>query len=410
MKAVVFQGLGDIRLEEVSAPKLQDQTDAIIKLTASAICGTDLHFVRGTASGMKKGTILGHEGVGIVEEIGSEVKNMSVGDRVVVCSTIACGKCERCDAEDYSQCAVANPGGRYAGTAFFGGPKASGSFNGLQAERARIPFADTVLVKLPSDVRDDQAILLSDIFPTAYFGALLAEVGPGKTVAVYGCGPVGQFCIVSAKLLGAEKIFAIDTIDSRLEAAQRLGAEIINYEKQDPIQALKDATDGAGVDCAIDAVGVDANRPHSGPAEKASAKNKKEFEKELKATAPKTGENGDNWHPGDAPTQVLRRAVRCLRGAGSLGIIGVYPPEVESFPIGEAMNKNLSVKLGNCPHRRYIPKLIEFVQSGRVDPSKVLTQEGELTQAIQAYKAFDKRANGWIKVELNPEVKSRQAA
>ncbi len=410
MKAVVFNKVGDVRLEEVPAPRIKDSGDAIVRLTASAICGTDLHFIRGTMSGMKKGTILGHEGVGVVEETGTGVRNIKIGDRVVVCSTIACGECARCRAQDYSQCEIANPYGRFAGTAFFGGPETAGSFDGLQAEKARIPFADTTLVKLPDEVRDEQAIFLSDIFPTGYFGAKLADVGPGSRVAVFGCGPVGELAIVSARLLGASRIFAIDTIPSRLRAAARLGAEPIDYESEDPAATLKEATNGAGVDCAIDAVGVDANRAHHGPAAKESKQHKKEFKTELGKAAPKTRPHGDNWHPGDAPTQVLRWAVESLRGAGSLGIIGVYPPQVDAFPIGEAMNKNLSVKMGNCPHRRYIPELIELVRSGKVDPSRLITQSAPLPSALEAYRAFDTRKEGWIKVHLDPEGKAREEA
>ena len=203
MKAVVFYGIGDIRLEDVPEPKIQEPSDAIVRLTASAICGTDLHMVRGTMTGMKPGTILGHEGVGVIEEIGPNVRNLKMGDRVVIPSTIGCGVCSYCRDGYYAQCDKANPNGPQAGTAFFGGPQMSGPFNGLQAERARIPYANVGLVKLPDGVSDDQAILLSDIFPTAYFGAELAEIEDGDTVAVFGWGRVGQFAIASAKLLGA---------------------------------------------------------------------------------------------------------------------------------------------------------------------------------------------------------------
>lgn len=205
MKAVVFHDIGDIRLEDVAEPRLQEPTDAIVRLTASAICGTDLHFVRGSVGGMRPGTILGHESVGIVEALGDEVRNLQVGDRVVIPSTIACGNCVYCRAGYYAQCDVANPGGSQAGTAFFGGPRANGGFHGLQAEKARIPYANIGLIRLPSSISDDQAILLSDIFPTGYFGAELAGIAPGNTVAVFGCGPVGQFAIASALLLGAAR-------------------------------------------------------------------------------------------------------------------------------------------------------------------------------------------------------------
>src|SRR5947209_9794449 len=198
MKAVVFHGIGDIRLDEVDEPEIQEPTDALVRLTASAICGTDLHMIRGTMPGMKPGTVLGHEGVGVVREAGRDVKNFKPGDRVVVCSTLSCGHCSYCRSGYYSQCDNANPNGALAGTAFFGGPVTTGPFDGLQAEYARIPYANVGPVKLPDEVSDDQAILLSDIFPTGYFGADLAQIKAGATVAVFGCGPVGQFVIASA--------------------------------------------------------------------------------------------------------------------------------------------------------------------------------------------------------------------
>src|SRR5260370_303796 len=213
MKAVVFHDVGDIRLEDVPEPKLQEPTDAIVRLTASAICGTDLHMVRGTLPGMKAGTILGHEGVGVVEALGSQVRNLAVGDRVIIPSTIACGSCVYCRAGYYAQCDKANPNGMLAGTAFYGGPQPSGPFHGLQAEKARVPFAHVNLVKLPDEVSDDQAILLSDIFPTGYFGADIAEIDGGDTVAVFGCGPVGPIAIASAKLVLADRVLAVDAVD-----------------------------------------------------------------------------------------------------------------------------------------------------------------------------------------------------
>ncbi len=212
MKAVVFRGIGNIRLEDVPEPKLEKPTDAIVRLTASAICGTDLHMVRGTLGPMKDGTILGHEGIGIVEEVGSEVRNMRVGDRVVVPSTIACGNCSYCRAGYYAQCDRSNPNGPDKGTAFYGGPIDSGPFKGMQAEYVRVPFANINLVKLPDEVDDEQAIMISDIFPTGYMSADIAGLKPGHTVAVFGCGPVGQFAIATAKHLDAGRIFAIDTI------------------------------------------------------------------------------------------------------------------------------------------------------------------------------------------------------
>ena len=396
MKAVVFHGIGDIRLEEVDDPKIKEPTDAIVTLTASAICGTDLHMIRGTVSGMEKGIILGHEGVGIVEEIGKNVRNLSAGDRVVIPSTIGCGNCSYCRAGYYAQCNHANPTGE--GTAFFGGPKSSGSFHGLQAEKARIPFANVGPVKLPEEVDDDQAILLSDIVPTGYMAADNAQIKPGNTIAVFGLGPVGQFCIASAKFFDVGRIIAIDTIPSRLEMARAQGAEIIDFNEEDPIQAIKDLTDGIGVDRVIDAVGVDANMPHSGPAATPAAK---KHAKEKGKVAPEAKPKNGNWEPGDAASIVLDWAVQAVAKAGTISIIGVYG-ELDSFPIGDAMEKNLTIMMGNCNHRRYLPHLIELVRTGALDPSEILTQVEPMTAVIDAYRAFDKRKPGWIKVKLEP--------
>jgi len=402
MKAVVFHGVGDVRLDDVPPPSLKDPTDALVRLTASAICGTDLHMIRGTLTGMKPGTILGHEGVGVVEALGTSVRNLAIGDRVVICSTIACGACSYCRAGYTSQCDVANPNGPEAGTAFFGGPAASGPFDGLQAEKARIPFAHVTCVKLPDDVSDAQAILLSDIFPTGYFGAKLAEITSGDTVAVFGCGPVGQFAIASARTLGAGRIFAVDAIASRLAMARAQGAEAIDYEKEDPVATIRTLTHRIGVDRAIDAVGIDANCAHRGPAAERSKASAPEFEREVRTVAPVTRPDGENWFPGDGPSQALTWAVDALAKAGTLAIIGVYPETATTFPIGRAMNKNLTLKMGNCNHRRYVPELIEMVRMRRVDPTAVLTHVAPLTSALDAYKAFDRRDAGWTKVELVP--------
>ena len=264
-----------------------------------------------------------------------------------------------------------------------------------------MPFANVGLVKLPDLVTDDQAILLSDIFPTGYFGAEMAEITAGDTVAVFGCGPVGQFAIASAKLLGAGRVIAIDCLEDRLTMAKRQGAEIVNFEREDPVKIVLELTGGIGVDRAIDAVGVDAVHPHRGPA-KANGGNG--FDAEVQEIAPEQHPEGGNWHPGDGPIQVLRWAVESLAKAGTLSIIGVYPQTAKRFPIGEAMNKNLSINMGNCHHRKYIPYLIDLVASAVVDPSEILTEIQPMRDAIEAYKCFDRRERGWVKVELMPEA------
>jgi len=402
MKAVVFHGVGDIRLDNVPEPKIQKPNDAIVRITASAICGTDLHMVRGTMAGMKPGTILGHEGVGVVEEVGTAVRNFKKGDRVVIGSTIACGNCSYCRAGHYAQCDKANPNGPDAGTAFFGGPEETGPFDGLQAEYARIPFANIGMVKLPDEVADEQAILLSDIFPTAMFGADLAHIEPGRTVAVFGCGPVGQFVIASAKLKDAGRVFAIDCIPSRLEMARDQNAEIIDFSKEDPVETLKGLTGGIGADRVIDAVGVDAVSGNQGGATEVAKDIAKKAKPDLRKVAPITNEQGDNWHPGDSPSQALLWEVESIAKAGTLSVIGVYPQTVNTFPIGAAMNKNLTVRMGNCNHRRYIPMLVNMVRAGVADPTEILTQREPITAAIDAYKEFDRRMPGWMKVMLEP--------
>lgn len=407
MKAVVFHGIGDIRLEEVSKPTITDSFDAIVKITTSAICGTDLHFVRGTVGPMQKGTILGHEAVGVIESIGKGVRNLSIGQRVIVPSTIACGFCRLCRNGFFSQCDIANPNGPEAGTAFFGGPKNSGPLNGCQAEYVRVPFANNNLISLPYEITDDQAILLSDIFPTAYFAADLADVKPGHVVVVLGCGPVGLFAIASCRLRGATRIFAIDSVPSRLEAARAQGAECINFNEDDPIDIIKEATQGSLADVVIDAVGVDAEKPNAGPFVKKSEKYDEDFAMELKKITSDSRPVGVNWAPGNAPSQALRMAVDLSGKCGTVSIVGVYAENSEVYPIGKAMNKNLKIVMGNCPHRFYIPKLLSFVQTGVIDPTKVLSQVEPLADAIEAYKQFDLRNPGWIKVALKCDYEHR---
>lgn len=317
-----------------------------------------------------------------------------------------CGYCSYCRAGYFSQCDVANPNGRDAGTSFFGGLRDTGPVQGLQAERARIPFANVNLVKLPAAVSDDQAILISDIFPTGYFGADLANIHAGSVVSVFGCGPVGQFAIASSKLMGAGRILAVDNVQSRLEVAKAQGAEIINFDNEDPVRTIRELTGGIGTDRAIDAVGIDAVRPNGDQPGAPGSDTRKQSAARPSEIQEQPGRYP--W-PRSAPSQVVEWGAESLAKAGTLSIIGVYPPTMQLFPIGMAMSKNLTVHMGNCNHRKYVPKLVEMVHSGVVDPADVLSQVQPLASAIEAYDAFDRHEPGWIKVELVPGVERPSA-
>ncbi len=344
MKAVVFHGVGDVRLEEVREPEIEQMTDAIVRITSSAICGMDVQVVRGTISA-EPGAVLGHEGVGVVEEVGPDVRNVSVGDRVIIPATFACGNCSYCRAGHYAQCDKIE----------------QLPFSGLQAERARIPLANVNLIRIPDDVSDEQAILLSDLFPTGCFAAELAQIKPGRVVALFGCTPVGLFAIEAARMCGAGRVLAIDHVDARLEKARRLGAEVIDSSQEDPVETIRRLTGGIGADRAIDAVGMEVNGAHGGR---------------------------PDW------------AIAATAKAGTLAMVGNYPSELHSFPIGEAMSKNLTLRMGHCNHRRYIPRLIERVQLGLVDPVDVVSRVVELESVVDAYEAFDGEEYGWMRIDL----------
>jgi len=336
----------------------------------------------------------------VVTEVGAAVRNFSAGDRVVIPSTLGCGVCPYCLRGLFAQCDTVNPNGPSAGTAFFGGPKSTGPINGLQAEYARVPFAAANLVRIPDSVSDDQAILLSDIFPTGWFGARLADVSKGDSVLVFGAGVVGQFAALSAKRQGADRVLIVDGISSRLDQARRQNIETIDFNAEDPMAVVQELTLGRGVDAVIDAVGVDAQRPHSGPAAQAAGEHGEQFDAEQQAAAPGARPSGGQWVPGDAPSLVSQWAVQAVAKAGRVGIIGVYGPNFSSWPIGAAMNKNLTVKMGNANHRRYLPELLDLVCTGVVDPTTFITKREAPTSAIEAYESFDRREEGWLKTVL----------
>jgi threonine dehydrogenase-like Zn-dependent dehydrogenase len=276
--------------------------------------------------------------------------------------------------------------------------------DGLQAEYARVPYANVGLVWLPESVSDDEAIMLSDIYPTAWFGCRLAEVGHGDTVLVLGAGPVGQFAVTSAFQQGAGRVLCVDGVSSRLDQVRARGAEAIDFNAEDPVAVVKELTGGVGVDRVVDAVGVDAQRPQGGPAAEQADEQQETFQEERSQVAPDQNPQGRSWVPGDAPSQALQWAVEAVAKAGTVGVIGVYPPQMRSFPTGAAMNKNLTVKMGNCNHRRYVPRLLDLVRTGAIDPATVLTQDEPLVSVIDAYASFDQRAAGWTKVVLEPSA------
>ena len=403
MKAVIFHGVGDVRLDNVPEPKLKAPTDAIVRITASAICGTDLHLIRGTMPGVKTGRIIGHEALGIIEEVGAEVRNFRKGDRVIVPSTVGCGSCLYCRSGFFSQCDRINPAGKLAGTVFFGGPEEAGGLDGLQAEYARVPNAAANLILLPVEIDDDQGVMMSDILPTSYQAAEMAKIRSGDTVAIFGCGPVGMLAVACAQHLGAGRVFAIDQVPSRLDHARSHGAEAIDFSKEDPVEVLRELTDGSGPDCVIDAVGIDAATAN------APKRSEKQYASEMKAVHPDAAKAAKHWWIGGAPSQAIEWAVKSVAKAGTISIIGVYPPKLKSFPIGEAMAKDLTVRAGNCNHRKYLPRLIELVRSGVFHPEEFFTQRVPVTSAIDAYHRFDQHEAGWLKVKLEPAQAQKAA-
>lgn len=408
MKALVFNGVGNIAVEQVKEPSIEDSKDVIVRLTRSAICGTDLHMIRGTMTGMKgkglfhRGTILGHEGVGVIEEVGNGVKYFKKGDRVIVPSTVSCGKCYFCNKELTSQCETVNPNGPESGTVFYGGPKSSGPLDGMQAEKVRVPYADTSLIKIPSDISDDEAILLSDILPTAYMAVINAQVTSDDSVAVFGCGPVGQLVIACLVKLDVKRIFVIDRVASRLEMARKQGAITINFDEIDPVKQLKKLTHERGPSKIIDAVGIDAEQPScSWFSCLKNLKQRWEFRQEVKKVAPRTKAQCGNWIPGNGPSQVLRWAVEAIEKGGIISLIGVYTEQLPFPQIGAAFEKNITITMGNCNHIVYIPLLLDWVLQGEIELTRFITHKVHFNDILHAYRHFDRRDGNWIKVVLH---------
>ena len=387
MKALTWHGTHDVRVDNVADPKIEESRDAIIKVTATAICGSDLHLYNGLMGGMEAGDVLGHEFMGEVVETGSDVPNLKKGDRVVVPFTIACGSCFFCNKSLYSLCDESNPNADKAAemmghspSALFGYSHLLGGIPGGQAEYVRVPYADVGPLKVESDYTDEQLLFLSDIYPTGWMAAHNADIEPGDTVAVWGCGPVGQFTIRSAWMLGAGRVIAIDRIPERLKLAEgKAGAETINFEEQDVYQALLEMTKGYGPDRCIDAVGAEAHGQGDPEAERREA------------------DSSEENHP-----DALNEMIRCCRKGGHLSLPGVYTDAVDKFSLNGLMNKGLSLKSGQTHMQQYMPPLLQTIQQGLIDPSFIITHRLPLAEAPDGYATFNAKKDGCIKVVMTP--------
>jgi len=389
MKALTFHGKGDIRCESVPDPKIEQPRDAIIRVTACAICGSDLHLYNGVMPGMETGDVLGHETMGEVVEVGSETKKLKVGDRVVVPFTISCGECFFCQRGFYSGCERSNPkkavaeklwGHSPAG--LFGYTHLLGGFPGGQAEYLRVPYADVGPIKVPDGLSDEQVLFLSDIFPTGYMAADFCNIQRGDTIAIWGCGPVGQFAIKSAFLLGAERVIAIDTVPERLELARASGAETLDFHKEDIYERIQDMTKGRGADACIDAVGTEPDATSG-------------FDSVIDRVKVATFMGTDRPH-------VLRQAIHCCRNFGTVSIVGVYGGFLDKIPMGSAINRGLTFRMAQTPVQAYLPMLMQRIEKGEIDPSFVITHRATLEEGPELYKTFRDRKDGCIKVVLKP--------
>jgi len=396
MQALCWMGMNDVRVENVPDPKILEPRDAIIKITSTAICGSDLHLLDGYMPTMEKGDILGHEPMGEVVDVGPEVKNLKVGDRVVVPFTISCGECFFCQKGLFSACDNSNPNAAtaqkimgHSPAGLFGYSHLTGGFAGGQAEYLRVPFADVGPLKVPSDLSDDQVLFLSDVFPTGYMAAENAEIEEGDTVAVWGCGPVGQFTLKSCRWFGAEKLIAIDDVPERLEMAKReSGAETINFDNENVYDRLMELTNGIGPDRCIDAVGCEALAGGS-------------FDGVIDAVKTATMLGTDRVH-------VLRQAIWACRKGGTISVPGVYIGAADMLPIGALMNKGLTLKTGQTHMQKYMPILLERIQNGDIDPSFIITHKVSLSDAPMMYQTFKYKMDGCIKVVLKPGMRESQ--
>ena len=391
MKANCWMGKRDVRVETVPDPQILNRKDAIVKITSSAICGSDLHLYNGFVPTMESGDVLGHEFMGEVVEIGPDVKHLHKGDRVVVPFPIACGTCFACSDGLFSCCENSNPNAWIAEkmwghsiSGVFGYSHMLGGFAGGQAQYARVPYADVGPIKIPQELDDDKVLFLSDILPTGYMGAEMCDIKPGHVIAVWGCGPVGQFAIASARLLGAERVIAIDRVpDRRRMAKEKAGAdEILNFDRIDVHDALSEMTGGRGPDACIDATGLEAHGPMLQYA----------YDRTKQALMLES----------DRPI-ALRQAIMNCRNGGIVSVVGVYGGFIDKFPMGSLMNRSLTIKTGQCHVHRYMKPLLQRIHKGDIDPSFVITHRLPLEEAPEGYSMFLNKQNDCVKVVLRPQ-------
>jgi len=390
MKAVCWMGSGKVEVHTVEDPKILNPHDAIIKVTRTAICGSDLHLYDGFIPTMEEGDILGHEFMGIVEEVGKDVNNLDRGDRVVIPFTIACGSCEFCKKKFWAACDNTNPNAHlmealygYSGSGLFGYSHMMGGYAGGQAQYVRVPFANVGPLKIESDLPDEKVLFLSDIFPTGYMAAENAQIQENDIVAVWGCGPVGQFAIASAFMLGAARVIAIDRVPERLEMARSIGAVTLNYSEEDVsvLTALKDLTGGIGPDACIDAVGLEAH----------SAQLQGVYDKVKVALMLETDR-----------ASVLRQAIQAVRKGGTLSIPGVYGGLLDKIPFGAAFGKGITMKMGQTNMHNYMKPLLERIEKGQIDPSYIISHRINLEQAPEMYKIWRDKKEKATKIVIDP--------